>query len=96
MKNLIDIDHKDIFILPQELRKELVEKGTNLFLRQCELNASLTGKKLGTIISNNMANLDFRIQELKEDEEYELCYYLSEVLWQTHTIVQKSRKDEGI
>jgi hypothetical protein len=96
VKNQYQIDHRDLFILPPEHRRELINGAVELFWRECELRSILTQEKLGVIISQSMSNLELRVKELKEQEEYELCYFLDEVIWGTHKRVQEQRKDKGV
>jgi hypothetical protein len=93
LKNLDDIDHRALFVLPVEDRKDLIEKGSEMFWRQCEMTSVLTGKGLFRILKQSLDILDFRIQELQEEEEYELCYFLKEVCWETHQRLEKEKKN---
>lgn len=91
MKNLDDIDPKSLFILPLEERKNLIENGSEMLWRQCEMTSVLTGTGLFSILNQSLQILDVRIQTLQKEEDYELCYFLQEVCWETHNRLEKEK-----
>lgn len=96
MSKPIEIQRTDIFNIDVEHKKELIQQSAELFWHQCSLTARLTGEKMGTILSKSLGNLEVRVKELQEEEEYEMCYFLNEVMWATHRMIQDKRKDEPI
>ena len=96
MKNLNEIEHTDIFELPVETKKILIDNGADMLWEQCCLSSRLTGEKMSVILSKSLGNLELRIQELQQEEQYELCYFLTEVVWAVHRKVQDNRKDKPI
>lgn len=93
MKNLSEVDHTDLFILPLEERKKLIEQGSEMLWRQSELTSILTKRDLYSILESSLDILDFRVEELKENEEYELCYFLSEVIWETYKRIKIEKEN---
>jgi len=93
VKNLINVDYRDMFILPLQQRQNLIEQGTDMLWRQSELTSVLTHKNLKSILTDSLMVLDHRIKELEEEEQYELCYYLQEVCWETYKRMEKEKND---
>ena len=91
-----EIQHTEIFNIDVETKKKLIQQSAELFWQQCSLTAHLTGEKMGSIVSKSLGNLEVRVKELQEEEEYEMCYFLNEVMWATHRMIQDKRKDEPI
>ena len=96
MKNLNQIEHTDIFNVSGETKKELIESGAELLWEQCRLTAKITGENLGVVLSKSLGNLELKVKELQDKEEYELCYYLNEVIWLTTSKAQQVRNDKPI
>jgi hypothetical protein len=94
VKNLNQIEHTDIFNVSGETKKELIESGAELLWEQCRLTAKITGENLGVVLSKSLGNLELKVQELQDKEEYELCYYLNEVIWLTTSKAQQVRNDK--
>lgn len=93
MKNLDNVDHTEIFVLPVEDRISLIERGSELFWRQCEMTSVLTGYKLDRILKSSLDLLDSRILTLEKEEDYELCYFLQEVVWETFKRLEKEKQN---
>lgn len=96
MKNLNEIEHTDIFELPVETKKILIDNGADMLWEQCRLSSRLTGEKMSVILSKSLGNLEVRINELQQEEQYELCYFLNEVIWAVHRKIQDNRQDKPI
>jgi len=96
VKNLNQIEHTDIFNVSGETKKELIESGAELLWEQCRLTAKITGENLGVVLSKSLGNLELKVKELQDKEEYELCYYLNEVIWLTTSKAQQVRNDKPI
>jgi hypothetical protein len=96
VKNLDEIEHTDIFNIPLETKKILIQNGAEMLWEQCRLTSTFTGEKMSFILNKSLGNLEMRIRELKEEEQYELCYFLNEVIWAVHKKIQDNRKDKPI
>lgn len=88
--------HSDIFNVSGETKKELIISGAELLWEQCRLTALLTGENLGVVLSKSLGNLEVKIREYQDKEDYELCYYLNEVVWMVNKIAQEARNDQPL
>lgn len=96
MKREIDLADLPIFEVSIETKKELITEGAELLWEQCRLASNLTGENMGVTLSKCLALLERDVKVYQEKEEYEICYYLNEVIWLTHNLAQKARNDEQI
>jgi hypothetical protein len=96
MKNILTQAKLPIFEESPQKKRELIEGGAELLWEQCRLTAQLTGENMGSVLSKSLAKLELDVKIYQEKEQYELCYYLNEVIWLTHSIAQKARTDEPI
>lgn len=96
MMSFDEIDHSEIFNLPIEIKKEIIDHGAHMVWEQCILSSKLTKEKFSVVLSRTMGALELRIHELQNDEQYELCYYLNEVIWSLHRRIQDNRNDKPI
>ncbi len=96
MKSVLNEAKLPIFEETPQKKKELIEGGAELLWEQCRLTAQLTGENMGSVLSKSLAKLERDVKIYQEKEQYELCYYLNEVIWLTHSIAQKARTDEPI
>jgi hypothetical protein len=88
--------HSDIFNVSGETKKELIINGAELLWEQCRLTSLLTGENLGVVLSKSLGNLEIKIRHYQDKEDYELCYYLNEVVWMVNKIAQEARNDEPL
>jgi hypothetical protein len=96
MKSILTQAQLPIFEETTEKKRELIEGGAELLWEQCRLTAQLTGENMGSVLSKSLAKLEMDVKIYQESEQYELCYYLNEVIWLTHSIAQKVRTDQAI
>jgi len=90
------VEFTEIFNLPTEAKKKVIEGGSLLLWEQCHLVSKLTNEKFSVILSRSLGNLELKITELQKEEQYELCYYLNEVIWGVHRLIQENRKDDPV
>ena len=91
--NLEEFDIKDFVSMDKDTKREFVNAGVVMFLEQVETLSILTDEKKSTILSMMLASLEFRIEELKQKEEYELCYFLNEIIWGVNRFIKENTKE---
>lgn len=86
-KDLISIDEvfvKDIFSLPVEDRKKLIEEGVDVFFQQAKIGALVLNISLDAFIDKHLFRLEKLLDEARLRENYEETYYLNEIIWGVH------------
>jgi len=81
--NIEDLNIKDLHNMDIETKKAVIDAGVDVLLEQVQLMSVLTEEKKSTILSLMLGNLDNQIKELQNKEEYELCYFINEIIWAT-------------
>ena len=78
--DITNITKDEILGLTSTERKEIVKEGVLVYIQQVELSALLLEIDFLSLLENNIDRTEKEIKRLTEDEEYELCYFLQEVL----------------
>jgi septum formation inhibitor-activating ATPase MinD len=81
--NIQDLDIGDLHNMDIETKKAVIDAGVDVLLEEVQLMSVLTEQKKSTILSLLLGNLEKQIQELQNKEQYELCYFLNEIIWAT-------------
>jgi len=90
MPNLENIDITDIFDIPVEERKQLIDMGSSLLLQEIGMMELLQELTFQSALNKTMYNLDKKIEMAKQNENYEICYYLEEVKWNTLKMLKQN------
>lgn len=74
-----NIDAKDLFKVDIEIRKRIIESGVEVLLNNAIQTSKTTNMKLSKVLNDTLAAIEFHLEMYKEDENYELCYYMTEL-----------------
>lgn len=78
--DISNITKDEILGLTSTEREEIVKEGVLVYIQQVELSALLLEMDFLSLLEANIDRTEKEIKRLTEDEEYELCYFLQEVL----------------
>lgn len=92
--NIETLDSKDLFTLSRERRVEVIEEGVDLLIAQCYEISEMTEMKLSKVLSDSLGRMELKVQQLKDTENYELCYYLTELIWGVHRRIKELKDKE--
>jgi hypothetical protein len=92
--NIETLDSKDLFTLSRERRVEVIEEGVDLLIAQCYEISEMTELKLSKVLSDSLGRMELKVQQLKDTENYELCYYLTELIWGVHRRIKELKDKE--
>lgn len=92
--NIETLDSKDLFTLSRERRVEVIEEGVDLLIAQCYEISEMTEIKLSKVLSDSLGRMELKVQQLKDTENYELCYYLTELIWGVHRRIKELKDKE--
>jgi len=90
---LNETEIQELFNLPVEKRKELVEQGVDLLLIEVGLLSVRTEQTFQKVISDVMFRVDLNKQKALELEIYELVWYYEELTWAVQDKLAKMKKD---
>jgi len=77
---LLELDSEEIFGLSQSHRTELIKASAQLYKQQVEMGAVLLDIPYEEFLSVNIQFTEKEIQKLTETENYEVCYFLNEII----------------
>jgi len=89
-----DIEIKDLFKISREQRVSLIEAGVDSIIENCQKTSIFTGVKTSKLLSDTLGRLEFKVQELASEEEYELSYYINELIWGVHRKLAEIQKNK--
>jgi len=80
-----DIDVGELFNLSLDDRKMIVEKGIELFVEQSRVGALILEVSVDTFMDRALWRIELELEKAKTQENYELVWYLNEVIWGVHS-----------
>jgi len=94
-EDINEIEAGELFNLPVEDRKKVIEAGVDMLFQQILLTAQITEILPSQLLNNTLANIEEQIKYHTENDNFELCYYFTEVFWETNKRLEDLRKDKG-
>jgi hypothetical protein len=88
----LELEAGELFNLPVQDRKKLIESGVDLLIEQVILLSYKQNKTFLKVINETLFVLDGNIEKEKQNENYELCYYLEELKWGVHRRLEEIKK----
>jgi len=92
MNDLDDIEAGELMKLPVEDRKKLIDFGVDMLFQQVIITAQLTDRHPSNVMNETLFNIEEQIKEHTEQENFELCYYFTEIFWEANKRLQELRK----
>lgn len=77
---LEDLTKDDIFGMTENERAELIKASVELYIQQVEMGALLVEVDFVDFLKSNIVHTEKKIEQLSEEEEYEVCYFLKELI----------------
>jgi hypothetical protein len=92
-----EIETGELFNLPVEDRKKVIDAGVDMLFQQILLTSQITEILPSQLLNNTLANMDEQIKYHTENDNFELCYYFTEVFWETNKRLDNLRKkNDGV
>lgn len=95
MNELDDIEAGELLKLPVEQRKQLIEFGVDMLFQQVMITSQITDRPVSKIMNETLFNIEEQIKEHTEKENFELCYYFTEIFWEANKRLEELKKDKG-
>lgn len=90
--NMEDLEVGELFTLSVEDRQKVIELGTDHLFQEILITAQITNTKASVLLNQTLASMEEQIKVHKENDNYELCYYFTEVFWETNKRLQKIKE----
>jgi hypothetical protein len=93
--NIEDIEVGELFNLPIEDRKKVIEAGVDVLFQQIIITSQMTDILPSQLLNNTLANIEEQIKHHTENDNYEMCYYFTEIFWEANKRLDDLRKEKG-
>jgi len=87
-----DLEPGQLFNLSVEDRKKVIEVGVDVLFQQIMITSQMTDMKPSVLMNGTLASIEEQIKYHQENENFELCYYFTEVFWETNKRLDDLRK----
>jgi transcriptional accessory protein Tex/SPT6 len=95
IEDVNEVEAGELFNLPVEDRKKVIDAGVDMLFQQILLTAQITEVLPSQLLNNTLANMEEQIKYHTENDNFELCYYFTEVFWETNKRLEDLRKGKG-
>ena len=92
IEDVNEIETGELFNLPVEDRKKVTDAGVDMLFQQILLTSQITEILPSQLLNNTLANMEEQIKYHTENDNFELCYYFTEVFWETNKRLEDLRK----
>jgi hypothetical protein len=90
--NMEDLEVGQLFTLSVEDRQKVIQLGTDQLFQEILITAQITNKKASVLLNDTLVSIEEHIKFHKENDNFELCYYFTEVFWETNKRLQDLRE----
>lgn len=87
-----DLEVDELFNLSVEDRKKVIDVGVDLLFQQIMITSQMNDIKPSVLMNGTLHSIEQQIKEHKENDNFELCYYFTEVFWETNKRLDNLRK----
>jgi hypothetical protein len=92
-----DLEVEEFFNLSVEDRKKVIELGVDVLFQQILMTAQMTDILPSLLLNNTLASIEEQIKYHTDNDNFELCYYFTEVFWETNKRLDSLRKkNDGV
>jgi len=91
-KQVEDLEVGELFNLSVEDRKKVIDVGVDVLFQQIMITAQMTDMKPSVLMNGTLHNIEEQIKHHQENDNFELCYYFTEVFWETNKRLDNLRK----
>ena len=92
IEDVNEVEAGELFNLPVEDRKKVIDAGVDMLFQQILLTSQITEILPSQLLNNTLANMEEQIKYHTENDNFELCYYFTEVFWETNKRLEDLRK----
>ena len=87
-----NLEDGQLFHLSIEDRKKVIDTGVDVLFQSVMLTAQMTEVLPSQLLNNTLANIEEQIKHHQENDNYEMCYYFTEVFWEANKRLEDLRK----
>jgi len=95
IQEIEDLEPGQLFNLSVEDRKKVIDAGVDVLFQSVLLTAQMTEVLPSKLLNDTLANIEEQIKHHQENDNFELCYYFTEVFWEANKRLEDLRKGKG-
>jgi hypothetical protein len=92
IEEIESLEDGELFNLSIEERKKVIDVGVDVLFQSVMLTAQMTEVLPSQLLNNTLANIEEQIKHHQENDNYEMCYYFTEVFWEANKRLEDLRK----
>lgn len=89
-----EVEVEEFFNLSVEDRKKVIEVGVDTLFQQILITAQMANMLPSQLLNNTLASIEEQIKYHTDNDNFELCYYFTEVFWETNKRLDDLRKNK--
>jgi hypothetical protein len=89
------LEDGELFNLSVEDRKKVIDSGVDVLFQSILITAQMTDILPSKLLNNTLVNIEEQIKHHQENDNYEMCYYFTEVFWEANKRLEdlRNKKD---
>ena len=87
-----NLEAGQLFNLSVEDRKKVIDVGVDVLFQQIMITAQMTDTLPSVLMNGTLHSIEEQIKHHQENDNFELCYYFTEVFWETNKRLDNLRK----
>jgi hypothetical protein len=92
IEDIEDLEAGQLFNLSVEDRKKVIDTGVDVLFQQIFITAQMNDTLPSVLMNGTLAGIEEQIKYHQENDNFELCYYFTEVFWETNKRLDNLRK----
>ena len=92
IEEIESLEDGELFNLSVEDRKKVIDSGVDVLFQSVIITAQMTDILPSKLLNNTLANIEEQIKHHQENDNYEMCYYFTEVFWEANKRLEDLRK----
>jgi hypothetical protein len=92
IEEIESLEDGELFNLSVEDRKKVIDSGVDVLFQSVIITAQMTEILPSKLLNDTLANIEEQIKHHQENDNYEMCYYFTEVFWEANKRLEDLRK----
>jgi hypothetical protein len=92
---LQQIDEKDLQKLSLEEKKKVITESVDVILDDVIYLAKIVEEKPSKVLNTTLQGIHKQISLQEEKENYEMCWFLNEIMWEIRSRLDKEKQRKG-
>jgi len=91
---LAELNEHDLLKLSVEDKKTIINEAVDMLMNECISVGQAFSLKPSKVLNDTLARIDNEKALQEKKENYELCYFLNEIMWEVRRRLDELKKDK--